>query len=192
MIEIQSIKYTPQSQFHMLRHFESLDDATTQLMLDNGYTQNQIQQELSLPGSKFFSHFANDINELLEKVLQNPYKKSTGINGNHIIESIFPIEDYPNGIGTKAVVSIDDISSAQQTQIFKEKNRNYELAHLLVDTLPVTNQCTLILKPIPEGYAFITAFSGESAMPIPDYKMSKSQFDACKTFWDGHVFLKKI
>jgi len=191
MIEIQSIKYTPQSQFHMLRHFESVDDATIQLLLNNGYTQNQIQKELSLTGSKFFSHFANDINELLEKILQHPYQKSTGINGNHIIESTLPDDEYPNGIGTKAVVSFDDISSAQLAQIFKEKNRNYALAHLLVDTLPITNQCTLILKPISEGYAFITAFSGESAMPIPDYKMSKSQFEACKAYWDRHVFLKK-
>ena len=192
MIEIQSIKYTPQSQFHMLRHFESVDDATIQLLLNNGYTQNQIQQELSLTGSKFYSHFAKDIKELLEKILQHPYQKSTGINGNHIIESVLPIDEYPNGIGTKAVVSLAEISSQQQSQIFKEKNRNYSLAHLLVDSLPVTNQFTLILKPIPEGYAFITAFSGESAMPIPEFKMSKSQFDACKAYWDGHVFLKKI
>ena len=192
MIEIQSINFTPQSQFHMLRHFDSVDDATIQLLLNKGYTQNQIQQEFSLPGSKFFSHFANDIKELLEKILQHPYQKSTGINGNHIIESTLPIDEYPNGIGTKAVVSLAEISSAQKAQIFIEKNRNYALAHLLVDTLPITNQCTLILKPIPEGYAFITAFSGESAMPIPDYKMSKSQFDACKAYWDEHVFLKKV
>lgn len=191
MIELQSIKYTPQSQFHMLRHFESVDDSTLQLLHNNGYTQNQIQQELSLTGSKFFSHFANNINELLEKILQYPYQKSTGINGNHIIESTLPIDEYPNGIGTKAVVSLEEISSAQKAQIFIEKNRNYALAHLLVDKLPITNQYTLILKPIPEGYALITAFSGESAMPIPDYKMSKSQFDACKAYWDGHVFLKK-
>ena len=192
LIQKSSIHFTPQSQFHMLRHFESVDNATTQLLLNNGYTQNQIHQELSLTGSKFFSHFANDINELLEKILLHPYQKSTGINGNHIIESTLPIDEYPNGIGTKAVVSLEEISSAQQAQIFKEKNRNYSLAHLLVDSLPVTNQCTLILKPIPEGYAFITAFSGESAMPIPDYKMSKSQFDACKAYWDRHIFLKKI
>lgn len=191
MIQIENIHFTPQSQFHMLRHFESVDAATTQILLNNGYTQNQIQQELFLPGSKFFSHFAHDINELLEKILQHPYQKSTGINGNHIIESVLPIGEYPNGIGTKAVVSIEDISSLQQSQIFKEKNRNFALAHLLVDSLPVTNQCILILKPIPEGYAFITVFSGESALPIPDYKMSKTQFDACKAYWDGHVFLKK-
>jgi hypothetical protein len=176
----------------MLRHFESVDDVLLELLLNNGYNQNQIQQELALPGSKFFSHFANDIKELLEKVLLYPHSKSTGINGNHIIEISIPQNEYPNGIGTKGVVSINEISSEQKPQIFYEKNRNFPLAHLLVDTLPITNQCTLILKPIPEGYAFISAFSGESAMPIPDYKMSKSQFEACKAYWDQHVFLKKM
>jgi hypothetical protein len=191
MIEINSVQFNLQSEFHMLRHFESVDDITMKQLIDNGYTQNLIKEELLLPGSKFFSHFANDIKELLEKVLQHPYQKTTGINGNHIIESEIPMTEYPNGIGTKAVVSLDEISKEQQTQIFHEKNRNFPLAHLLVDELPVTNQCTLILKPVSEGYAFISAFSGESAMPIPDYKMTNVQFEACKAYWDRHVFLKK-
>jgi hypothetical protein len=175
----------------MLRHFESVDDATLQQLLHIGHTQNQIQQELSLPGSKFFPHFANNINELLEKVLQYPNTKSIGINGNHIIETLIPQNEYPNGIGSKGVVSIDEISSDQQTQIFFEKNRNFPLAHLLVDELPITNQCTLILRPNTEGYTFISAFSGASATPIPDYKMTNAQFDSCKSFWDQHIFLKK-
>ena len=175
----------------MLRHFETIDLVTQEKLLSNGYALSQIQQELTLPGSKFFSHFANDINELLEKVLQYPYQKSMGINGNHIIESELHLSEYPSGIGTKAVVSLDEISKAQQAEIFYEKNRNFSLAHLLVDELPISNQCTLILKPIPEGYLFISAFSGKTAMPIPDYKMTKAQFEACKAYWDQHVFLKK-
>jgi len=176
----------------MLRHFETVDIITQEKLLSNGYSLSQIQQELSLTGSKFFTHFANDINELLEKVLQLPYQKSTGINGNHIIELDLSIAKYPNGIGSKAVVALNEISNEQQSQIFYEKNRGFSLAHLLVEVLPVTNQCTLILKPIPEGYAFISAFSGETAMPIPDFKMTKAQFEACKLFWNKHVFLKMI
>ncbi len=190
MINISSIHFTLQSEFHMLRHFETIDLVTQEKLLANGYSISQIQQELSLPGSEFFSHFANDINELLEKVLQYPYQKSTGINGNHIIETELPKVEYPCGIGTKAVVTINEISKEQQDQIFYEKNRNFSLAHLLVEDFPISNQCTLILKPIPEGYTFITAFSGESAMPIPDYKMTNAQFEACKLFWYKHVFLK--
>lgn len=191
MIKLTSIHFPLQSEFHMLRHFETIDSVTQEKLLSNGYSLSQIQQELSFPGSKFFTHFANDINELLEKVLQYPYQKSTGINGKHIIESELPNADFPNGIGTKAVVALNKISKEQQTEIFYEKNRNFSLAHLLVEDLPITNQCTLILKPIAEGYAFITAFSGASAMPIPDYKMTNGQFDACKAYWDQHVFLKK-
>jgi hypothetical protein len=191
MIEIHSIQYNLQSEFHMLRHFETIDDGMQEKLLSNGYGISQIQQELSLTGSKFFSHFANDIKELLEKILRYPYQKSIGINGNHVIETEFPIDEFPNGIGTKAVVNLDEISSDQQTQIFFEKNRNFPLAHLLVDELLVTNECTLILKPSVDGYVFISAFSGASAMPIPDYKMTNAQFDACKAFWDRHVFLKK-
>ncbi len=191
MIEFHSIQYNLKSEFHMIRHFETIDDGMQEKFLSNGYGISQIQQELSLTGSKFFSHFANDIKELLEKVLHYPYRKSTGINGNHIIESEMPTTEFPNGIGTKGVVSLDEISSDQQTQIFYDKNRGFPLAHLLVDELPVTNQCTLILKPSVDGYFFISAFSGASAMPIPDYKMTNAQFDACKAFWDRHVFLKK-
>ena len=190
MINISSIHFTLQSEFHMLRHFQTADGVTQEKLLANGYSLSQIQQELSLPGSKFFTHFANDIIELLEKVLQQPYQKSTGINGNHIIESEYSIVDYPNGIGTKGVVSLNAISKEQQAKIFYEKNRNFSLAHLLVEELPKSNQCTLILKPVPEGYTFVTAFSGESAMPIPDYKMTNAQFEACKLFWYKHVFLK--
>jgi hypothetical protein len=175
----------------MLRHFEKIDTITQEKLLTNGYSLSQMQQELSLPGSKFFTHFANDINELLEKVLQHPYQKTTGINGNYIFESVLSKTEYPNGIGTKAVVNLDEISKEKQAEIFYEKNRNFSLAHLLVEDFPITNQCTLILKPVPEGYNFITAFSGESAMPIPDYKMTNAHFDACKIFWDQHVFLKK-
>jgi hypothetical protein len=175
----------------MLRHFEKIDDVMQGKLLSNGYGISKIQQELSLTGSKFFSHFANDIKELLEKILQYPYQKSIGINGNHVIETEFPIVEYPIGIGTKAVVSLDEISSDQQSQIFYEKNRNFPLAHLLVEELPITNQSCLILKPSVDGYIFISAFSGASAMPIPDFKMTNAQFDACKAFWDRHVFLKK-
>ncbi len=191
MIYISSIQFNIQSEFHMLRHFETIDKATQEELLSNGYALSQIQQELSLTGSKFFSHFANDIKELLEKVLQHPYQKTTGINGNHIIESGLPKTEYPNGIGTKAVVTLDEITKDQHAQIFYEKNRGFPLAHLLVDNLPITNHFTLILKSIPEGYAFITAFSGESAMPIPDYKMTNAQFEACKKYWELHLFLKK-
>lgn len=190
MIDIHAIKYNVESEFHMLRHFESVDNITQQKLLSFGYTVEQIQYEMSLPGSKFFSNFANDIKELLEKILSYPYHKTIGINGNHIVGFDLPEIEFPQGIGTRAVISLEELSVAEKAELFYEKNRNFSLAHLIVEDLPVTNLCTLILKPVAEGYAFISAFSGASAMPIPDFKMTHSQFEACKAYWDSHVFLK--
>lgn len=190
MIDIHSIQYNLQSEFHMLRHFEKADDEILKNLLLEGYSLKDIQNELALPGSKFFSHFANDISELIEKIAPHIIQKSVGINGNHIIESDIPIEQFPNGIGTKAVVALKDVTPELRSKIYFEKNRNYSLSHLLVDQLPVTNRCTLILKPVTDGYIFISAFSGESAMPIPKDDMSTEIFNACTAYWNEHVFLK--
>lgn len=190
MIEIQSIQYNLQSEFHMLRHFENADDEVLKKFLLEGYLIQEIQNELSLPGSKFFSHFANDISELIEKIIPYIFRKSVGINGNHIIESNIPFDLFPDGIGTKAVLALKDVSPELKSKIYFEKNRNYSLSHLLVDQLPVTNQCTLILKPDNDGYIFISAFPGESAMPIPKDDMPAEIFNACTAYWNEHVFLK--
>ena len=190
MIEIDTIQFNIQSEFHMLRHFEKVDDGVLKKFFLEGYSLKNIQNELALPGSKFFSHFANDISELVEKIAPHIVQKSVGINGNHIIEFDIPIELFPNGIGTKAVVALKDVTPELRSKIYFEKNRNYSLSHLLVDQLPVTNRCTLILKPVTDGYIFISAFSGESAMPIPKDNMSMEIFNACATYWSDHVFLK--
>lgn len=190
MIEIDSIQYNLQSEFHMLRHFEKAENEILRNLFLEGYSIQEIQNELSLPGSKFFSHFANDISELIEKIVPHIIQKSVGINGNHIIESDIPLEQFPNGIGTKAVVALKDITPEFQSKIFFEKNRNYSLSHFLVDKLPITNRCTLILKPVTDGYIFISAFSGESAMPIPKNDMPTEIFNACAAYWSEHVFLK--
>ena len=190
MIHLSSIQFNIQSEFHMLRHFEMLDDTLQQKLLENNFTPLQLQQELSLSGSRFFSFFATDITQLLNRILHQPYKQSIGLNGNLIIESTFSEKEYPNGIGTKAVIPLNHIASTEQKSIFYENNRNYPIAHLLVNDLLITQDCTLILKPITNGYLFISAFPGEQAMPIPNEKMNVELFDECKDYWSKHIFLK--
>ena len=190
MIDLSSIQFNIQSEFHMLRHFEILDDNLQQKLLENNFTPLQLQEELSLSGSRFFSFFATDIPQLLYKILQQPYKQSVGLNGNLIIESNFNKEQCPNGIGSKAVIPLNLLSTTEQQNIYYENNRNYPIAHFLVNHLPSTQDCTLILKPITNGYLFISAFPGEQAMPIPSENMKIELFEACKDYWSKHIFLK--
>ena len=58
MVEISDVFYDPGTQFHMLRHFESIDDVLKSDLCNAGYTIEQMEEELFLPGSKFYSSFS--------------------------------------------------------------------------------------------------------------------------------------
>ena len=57
------------------------------------------------------------------------------------------------------------------------------------DVIPSSHEYTIILKPIESSLIFITAFPGPPAMPLPDFKMERSLFEACELYWNQHVFL---
>ena len=192
MIDISTIKFNLQSEFHMLRHFESADEKMLELLLKEGYKIAEIKKELSLPGSKFHSDFANDIGELIVRFEQYSYSETIGVNGNLILQSSIIKSEFPNGIGTHAVIPIQDITDKERKNVYTQKNREMELLHYNVKLLPSTNECTLILKPIKNGYLFISSFPGPAAMPIPSTSMDLELYSKCRKFWDNHVFLEKI
>ena len=188
-MEIDSISYDLNSQFHMLRHFEKPDDVLINTMLQNGYSLEGIKSEFKQPGSKFNSNFAVNIESLLLKLKDNGFQKTKGLNGNIILVSHFSAIEFPNGIGTMAVIPIDTLSKSEKSSIVFKENRKLRLAHLQVDQFPVTNSFCLILKSVKDVYRFITAFPGEPAMPLPDERMETHLYKQAKVFWDEHVFL---
>jgi len=175
----------------MLRHFVNVTPEISAQLLKEGYTKKEVDNELSLVGSKFNEQFTTNITSLLNRFIQYPLKEEIGENGNLIIECNVPNIDFPKGIGSKAVISIQDIPENERKFIFLKKNREIDLLHYKVDQFPITNTCTLILKPIKNGYLFISSFPGEPAMPIPVTSMDLSLYTTCKKFWDSHVFLLK-
>ncbi len=190
MIDISFIKFNLQSEFHMLRHFEKVNTLIYENLIREGYTQKEIDEELLMVGSKFNSTFATDISSLLKRFIQNPTKETIGSNGNFVVECQVSESDFPDGIGTKAVIPIEEISEENRSSLYLKKNRDWEMLHLKVDVLPSTQFCTLILKPLKSGYLFISAFPGQAALPIPSVKMDIVMFNSCKEFWDNHVFLE--
>ena len=189
-IDIDAIQYNLQSAFHMLRHFETATPEINSTLINKGYSQKDIDNELSLVGSKFNEAFATDISGLLERFKQYSFIETIGLNGNLILECNVPVSDFPNGIGTQAVISIQDIPENERRFIYLKKNREVELLHYKVSNFPTANVCTLILKPVKKGYLFISAFSGAPAMPIPLSTMDLALYSSCKKFWDAHVFLE--
>ena len=173
----------------MLRHFETVNSELKDKFIGEGFSTEQIENELSLVGSKFDVEFATDISVLLNRCNQYSNKESIGENGNLIIECSVPKDDFPDGIGTQAVIPIQDIPESKRRFIFTQKNREVELLHYKVDDFPKTNLFTIILKPIKEKFLFISAFPGAPAMPIPIISMNLALYTSCKKYWDTHVFL---
>jgi len=190
MLDLKAIQFNSQSAFHMLRHFQSVTPEMSNTLINEGYTQKDIDNELSLVGSKFNVAFATNISSLLDRFQQYSYNETIGMNGNSILECKIPLSDFPNGIGTQAVVPIHDISENERRFIYLKKTRDVELLHYKVPIFPITNFCTLILKPVKTGWLFISAFPGAPAMPIPISSMDLALYTNCKNFWDNHVFLE--
>lgn len=53
-----TIVFPPEAVWHALTHFEALDAAVRQELVDAGFDDGQVDARLRLPGSKFFASFA--------------------------------------------------------------------------------------------------------------------------------------
>lgn len=188
-LEPTNIKYRIDNAFHMLRHFEGMDEQLQTNLLRAGHVEKNIQAELALPGSRFFSNFALDIPGLLNRICHYPSViLETGDRNIQLNGQVSPA-DFPNGIGTKAVLHVDELSASQRAAIFLRKNRGLDLLHLQVDKVPPTWEFTLVLRPTQQGHVFITAFPGSPALPLPQHRLGRKRQEECKAFWDKHVFL---
>lgn len=173
----------------MLRHFEGMDDQLQSSLLKAGYVEKAFRAALTLPGSRFFSNFALDIPGLLEKICHYPFIQLETGDRNIQLNGQVPPTDFPNGIGTRAVLHVDELSARERAGIFLKKNRGLDLLHLQVDKIPVTWEFTLVVRPTQQGHVFITAFPGSPALPLPEHRLGRKRQEECKAFWEAHVFL---
>jgi hypothetical protein len=65
MMNHLSISYNDSTLFHLLRHFSMVNEKAMQCLIDRGYRQAIIDENLQIPGSKFYDFFATDIKSLL-------------------------------------------------------------------------------------------------------------------------------
>ncbi len=188
-MDIQNIRYKIETEFHLLRHFAAVSDELLQRLHAAGYTQLQISDILSLPGSRFHASFAKSIQDILSHVNDAIIDEQVGINGNHIVSAKFNPLNCKSGIGTVAVIPFDSLDASKQMNVYKADNRGHYLKHLEVEALPYTWELTMVLAKTEEGWSLITAFPGASAMPLPNPQMDKDIYNQILAFWEGQVFL---
>jgi hypothetical protein len=183
------INVGPQAAFHMLRHFVGIPEKLRSELLRSGRTEEAIEKELREPGSRFDPGFAQDIEGLLDRILEDGFEEEIGANGNLVWKGWTDPNRFPQGAGTLSVVHTDTIPEGSRSLIYKMVNRGVELMHFKVGKLPQTHEYTIILKPTQTRPVFITAFPGPPAMPLPERSMKESLYQQCKAYWDTHVFL---
>jgi len=189
-MEKEAIKFGLETVFHMIRHFENINSKDLSNMLNAGYTQVQIDNELKIYGSKFDPSFALTITDIIQKVNTEAYIKTLSSNGNYQLYFPNTSQDISFTIGTLAVVPLDYLTQSQKQNIYLRENRGYPLKHVDVANLPTTSEWTMILKPqASDSFYFLTAFPGKPALPIPHHEMSLTEKNACISFWNEHVFL---
>jgi hypothetical protein len=186
-MEKEKIKFGIDSIFHMIRHFEHANQNDIAKLKSAGYSDLLIEEENLRPGSKFFFSYATSIDNLLDKLKFDKFQIIK--SDNKKIQLLFTEE---NPIGTNVVVKFDFLSEQQKRKVYLNENRGYDIKHLEVTDIPITNNWTMVLMPQKNNtYHFITAFPGEISMPIPLSGMSKELKDKCINYWDNHIFLIK-
>lgn len=163
-----------------------------QCLIDRGYSQALIDENLQIPGSKFHDFFATDIKSLM--IQCENVKETTSLRQNgylHISYEFEPLH-FPKGIGTLGVISLEALKSLTSSQPVLKKNRGHLLLHAPVSKLPTTNLLTLVLKEQQRSNFLITAFPGPTVFPLPSKKFSAEFNDTCKTFWEQQVFLENL
>jgi hypothetical protein len=190
-MDISKISYNDHTLFHMLRHFEWINESARKCLLERGYSNTKIDSNLAMPGSKFHSSFATDIKSLLLQCIGKENLQSTSKHKYFEMLLSFDASHFKNGIGTIGVYSKYELINLGCTDSYLKMNRDQLLWHAIVNEMPTTVQLTIVIKKQASADFLITAFPGVPTMPIPNSKMNKELLNESKKFWDENVFLEE-
>ena len=99
--------FSVEAQFHVLKHFISIDDEFYEKLLKTGYSKSDINNQIKLQRSKFNSIFCSNPIDLVDTLDNNYLKSEVKINPISLnVEMSFEFSkiDYPNGIGTDHLI----------------------------------------------------------------------------------------
>lgn len=176
------IIFTTDSVFHSLSHFTDISEEVNG-MLSVKYNNQDIHEQLSLPGSKFSSLFVKSPQELVT-ILQDRYPyvfNSMAPDSDGKIRLSFKFE-FP--VGTSSIIHYTELTEQEKQTIKIEQRNDCIVKTVKVNRLIETDECQLILIPQDEVLYFCTAFPGELAPPLP------RPGERGDIFWDTHLFIR--
>ena len=184
--------FSVETQFHVLKHFNSIDDEFYEKLINANYSKIDIAQQLKLQSSKFYSLFSTNLKAIVERVLNGFPSSEIKLNPISLrIEILFEFSnaEYPNGIGTDYLLHKNELTEEQIENI---QRRSVENPHIYITNgkAITTNKLNFVIEQKENKYQIITIYPGKYAPPFPDEeKQNHELFMVCKTFWDEHVFV---
>jgi hypothetical protein len=170
---------TIEQAFYLLKHFTELDFKTRNQFLEFGYSEEEINAQLQVIGSKLQPTFC-----------QNPFQLETLVKAKEPIEQIIQsngrtalVYQFEQPIGTEQITSRRAVHHKEIFQL--DRNGNF-IEAVRYEHLPLTNN--LVIVKSSEG-AWITAFPGKYAPAFPSQWMTKEEFTFATHFWQNHVFI---
>ena len=189
-----NITLTDEVQFHLLRHFSSVDnDFYKTFHFKSGIKVSHIKQQLELSGSKFFPHFASNPNELLKKIrkmIKEEKFKYRHLKNKFEITITFSKKNYPQGIGTDNIIAYSKLTSAEKAKVVIKKRENTDVMLLKKSLVQPTWSVQVILLKDDHEINIISVFPGKLCPPLPNPETQvKKEFNANRRFWEKHVFI---
>lgn len=184
------LTYNDHTLFHMLRHFESIHEPAQNCLLERRYNPTAIKAALAIPGSRFYTNFAQDLKKLEQQMQLGVKQKVHSNPGYQHWQISFDMHQFPKGIGALGVVPIADLEKLGASNLIQKFNRGVLIQHATVNVLPNSWDMTVVVKEQKNYYLLITAFPGMPSMPLPKLHSDTAFNSACQDYWKEHCFLE--
>ena len=176
---------------HICRHFKSLPPEDISKLLKLGIEKTDIEQELGLVGSKFFSPPFSGLYTLVDFIKNEWQYKEIISHENGILVSRWKWSktEYPNGIGNDGLVSLNTLSEIELSKVYKKDRKTFVVNAYPTSQIFPTWELIVISKSIsmPE---ILTIYPGTYAPPFPMDTMEKDFFLSCEKFWKLHALIE--
>lgn len=183
--------YQSNTLFHSLTHFFHIDQNLKNLLLECGYTDGQIEDQLKKPGSKFLPDFGKSPQEIVQKMLSlfpDKFLDATPEQDNKVRLSFC----LNSPTGTNSLVCEDSLSPTERSGILTIERNGCIVRTINISREILTNECQIILaldnsdciqNSGSKKYSLVTLFPGELAPPLP--KVGEEPHP----FWKNHLLI---
>lgn len=187
------VRFEPDRQFHVCKHFTTLNQSAFKGFLEQGYSKEEIESRLRTVGSKFSPEFAGSPAEILKVLKKSKFivihKDETKPEVPGRLSLKIEKKACPNGIGKDALIPLSEISENQN--IYKKLVKGFKI-NFISGKLQSTNILNIIFNKFSESPFIHTIFPGEYAPPVPVYeKQPEMEYKENLSFWKKHALIEE-